>query len=66
MRRSDRGSSITWYHERNVGIQGDKIVGQAFKVEDKPLIHGSGRHRRQVCFLRDAKCVIDRAFEPVR
>jgi len=58
-------SSIKWHNEKNDGIHGEKIIGQAFKIEDKQLVHGSGRHRRQVCLLRDAKCVIDRAFSVI-
>ena len=63
---SNRKSTVKWYYKANSGIRGEKIIGQAFKVEEKPLVHASGRHRRQVCFLRDAKCVIDRAFRPTQ
>lgn len=54
-----------WHHKQGTGIKGEKIIGQAFKIEDKGVIPGSGRHRRQVYFLRDAKCVIDKAFEVI-
>ena len=65
MSARQQDDSARWRYECGAGIRGEKIIGQAFKVEDKGVVPGSSRHRRQLYFLRDAKCVIDKAFEVI-